>query len=104
MTMTDPTTAGSNATAEGGQGSAPIQQAPGLQDMAPKDTGAAFNDPFHDRRQSDEWDASKVPPSRFQKRKGSIYSTPGSRDGHVDRNTQHKFHETHAEKGYGEKK
>ena len=28
-------------------------------------------------------DASKVPPSQFQKRKGSIYSTPGSRDGHV---------------------
>lgn len=41
--------------AEGGQGSAPIQQAPGLQDIAPKDTGAALNDPFPDRRQSDEW-------------------------------------------------
>jgi hypothetical protein len=24
-----------------------------------------------------------VPPSQFQKRKGSIYSTPNSRDGHV---------------------
>lgn len=28
-------------------------------------------------------DASKVPPSQFQKRKGSIYSVPASRDGHV---------------------
>ncbi len=28
-------------------------------------------------------DASKVPPSRFQKREGSIYATPGSRDGHT---------------------
>jgi len=35
------------------------------------------------RRMSREWDASKVPPSQFQKRKGSIYSTPSSRDGHV---------------------
>ena len=32
---------------------------------------------------SKEWDASKVPPSRFQRREGSIYATPGSRDGHV---------------------
>jgi hypothetical protein len=45
-------------------------------------------------------DASKVPPSRFQKRKGSIYATPGSRDGHVDRNYASGFHEKHAEKGY----
>ncbi|KAI5861646.1 hypothetical protein GGS23DRAFT_143673 [Durotheca rogersii] len=35
---------------------------------------------------TDEWDASKTPPSRFQKRKGSIYATPSSRDGHVERN------------------
>lgn len=35
------------------------------------------------RRESREWDASKVPPSQFQRRKGSIYSTQGSRDGHV---------------------
>lgn len=46
-------------------------------------------------------DASKVPPSRFQKRKGSIYATPGSRDGHVDRNYATDFHEKHTEKGYG---
>lgn len=39
-----------------------------------------------DRRMSKEWDASKVPPSRFQKREGSLYATPGSRDGHVGRN------------------
>jgi hypothetical protein len=49
-------------------------------------------------------DASKTPPSRFQKRKGSIFAVPGSRDGHVDRNYATKFHEKHAEKGYGEKK
>ncbi len=30
-------------------------------------------------------DASKVPPSRFQKRKGSIYAVPNSRDGRVDK-------------------
>jgi len=57
-----------------------------------------------DRRQStDEWDASKTPPSRFQKRKGSIYATPSSRDGHVDRNygRDAAFHEKHLEKGYG---
>lgn len=39
--------------------------------------------PSKDRRMSKEWDASKVPPSRFQRREGSIYSTPNSRDGHV---------------------
>ncbi|KAI1848187.1 hypothetical protein JX265_011767 [Neoarthrinium moseri] len=46
---------------------------------------------------TDEWDASKVPPSRFQQRKGSIYSTPGSRDGHVEKNKDrdNTFHETH---------
>ncbi|KAK0629948.1 hypothetical protein B0T17DRAFT_487560 [Bombardia bombarda] len=53
-----------------------------------------------DRRNSDQWDASKVPPSRFQKRKGSIYAVPSSRDGHIDSNYAAKFHEKHAEKGY----
>lgn len=42
-------------------------------------------------------DASKVPPSRFQKRKGSIYATPNSRDGHIDRNYADKFHAKIAE-------
>jgi len=41
-----------------------------------------------DRRMSKEWDASKVPPSRFQKRAGSIHATPASRDGHVERNNR----------------
>ncbi|AEO66765.1 uncharacterized protein THITE_37508, partial [Thermothielavioides terrestris NRRL 8126] len=53
-----------------------------------------------DRRFSDEWDASKVPPSRFQKRKGSIYAVPASRDGRVDSNYQQKFFEKLAEMGY----
>ncbi|PGH27003.1 hypothetical protein AJ80_01387 [Polytolypa hystricis UAMH7299] len=38
-----------------------------------------------DRRLSREWDASKVKPSQFQKRKGSIFSTAGSRDNHLSR-------------------
>ncbi|KAL8399597.1 hypothetical protein RB594_000117 [Gaeumannomyces avenae] len=71
--------------------------APGLEQMS--GSPPTFSDPFaKDRRQSDEWDASKVPPSRFQKRKGSIYSTPNSRDGHVDRNYAAKFHDLHTEK------
>lgn len=57
-----------------------------------------------DRKMSDEWDASKVPPSRFQKRKGSIYATPSSRDGHVDRNYQDKYHAKIAEMKEGKPK
>lgn len=53
--------------------------------------------PTSDRRNSIEWDASKVPPSRFQKRKGSIYAVPSSRDGHIDSNYASKFHEKHRE-------
>ncbi|KAH7349356.1 hypothetical protein B0T11DRAFT_301606 [Plectosphaerella cucumerina] len=69
------------------------------------DAARALSSSPTDRRQStDEWDASKVPPSRFQKRKGSIYATPGSRDGHVDRNYAAEFHEKHNAKGYGKKK
>lgn len=56
-----------------------------------------------DRRMSDEWDASKVPPSRFQRRKGSIYAVPSSRDGHIDNNYAAEFHRLHAEKGYNKK-
>ncbi|MCJ1375291.1 hypothetical protein MMC20_006526 [Loxospora ochrophaea] len=53
-----------------------------------------------DRRMSKEWDASKVPPSRFQKREGSIFSTPGSRDGHVEkgRDRDQEYHEKLKEK------
>lgn len=46
-----------------------------------------------DRRMSKEWDASKTPPSRFQKVEGSIYATPNSRDGHIARNKIHGFKE-----------
>ncbi|KAL1871707.1 hypothetical protein VTK73DRAFT_1928 [Phialemonium thermophilum] len=76
----------------------------------PQDAPAALNidsnasSPPKDRRMSDEWDASKVPPSRFQKRKGSIYAVPGSRDGHVDKNYAAKYHEKLVEKGWHEKK
>jgi hypothetical protein len=49
---------------------------------------------------TDEWDASKTPPSRFQKRKGSIYATPSSRDGHVERNRDAvgDFHKAHSKR------
>ncbi|KAI4603623.1 hypothetical protein KJ359_003439 [Pestalotiopsis sp. 9143b] len=78
--------------------------------FAPGQTEPHFENPLHDgddatRERSgskdfsttDEWDASKVPPSRFQQRKGSIYSTQGSRDGHVQKNNERDkgFHETH---------
>ncbi|PWW73335.1 hypothetical protein C7212DRAFT_332332 [Tuber magnatum] len=46
-----------------------------------------------DRRMSKEWDASKTPPSRFQKVEGSIFATPSSRDGHIARNKIHGFKE-----------
>ncbi|EPS38074.1 hypothetical protein H072_8197 [Dactylellina haptotyla CBS 200.50] len=52
-----------------------------------------------DRRMSKEWDASKVPPSRFQKRAGSIHATPASRDGHVDRNSRLAIFEKLTSKG-----
>lgn len=43
---------------------------------------------FYDVQVLTSWcstiDASKVPPSQFQKRRGSMYAVPGSRDGHVD--------------------
>jgi hypothetical protein len=52
-----------------------------------------------DRRMSREWDAAKVPPSQFQKRKGSIYSTPGSRDSHHENKDRDKaYHEKLKEK------
>ncbi|KAK4245469.1 hypothetical protein C7999DRAFT_34159 [Corynascus novoguineensis] len=56
-----------------------------------------------DRRYSDEWDASKVPPSRFQKRRGSIYAVPSSRDGKIDSNYQTKYFKKLAEMVGGKK-
>jgi len=73
------------------------------ENLSPISSSGSPGSPPRDRRMSAEWDASKVPPSRFQKRKGSIYAVPGSRDGHVDSNYAVKFHEKHAEKGYGKK-
>ncbi|KAI5813057.1 hypothetical protein BZA77DRAFT_129501 [Pyronema omphalodes] len=46
-----------------------------------------------DRRLSKEWDASQVPPSKFQRLPGSIYATPASRDGRVAKNKVHGFME-----------
>ncbi|KAI5457221.1 hypothetical protein BGZ63DRAFT_428633 [Mariannaea sp. PMI_226] len=74
-----------------------------IKDQAIDDSPAVIGEssvtgiPKEDRRMSDEWDAAKVPPSRFQKRKGSIYATPNSRDGHIDRNYQERYHAKIAE-------
>ncbi|KAK2738999.1 hypothetical protein FQN55_009655 [Onygenales sp. PD_40] len=54
-----------------------------------------------DRRLSKEWDAAKVPPSRFQKREGSIFSTAGSRDSHLSRRDRDSsYHAKLKEKGW----
>jgi hypothetical protein len=71
-------------------------------------TNTQASSPKVDRNLSlPEWDASKTPPSRFQQRKGSIFSTPGSRDGHVHKNTERDaaYHSKLAEKskGFGDK-
>jgi len=53
------------------------------------------------RRMSKEWDASKVPPSQFQKRKGSVYATPSSRDSHSGSGERDKaYFEKLKEKGW----
>lgn len=57
-----------------------------------------------ERRMSKEWDASKVPPSRFQKREGSIHATPASRDGHIDRNKLKVFAEKYVTGKKGERR
>jgi hypothetical protein len=59
---------------------------------------------MRDRRMSKEWDASKVPPSRFQKRAGSIHATPASRDGHVDRNDRTALFEKLNKGGKGDRR
>ena len=44
-------------------------------------------------------DASKVPPSRFQNKEGSIYGTPSLREGHVKGSEREKsFHDKLKEK------
>ncbi|KAH6607913.1 c6 zinc finger domain containing [Trichoderma cornu-damae] len=77
------------------------QQQKQKQELSTATTGQAGESPLSsgkkDRRLSDEWDAAKVPPSRFQKRKGSIYATPSSRDGHIDKNYAEKYHAKIAE-------
>jgi len=52
------------------------------------------------RRTSKEWDASKVPPSQFQKRKGSVYATPSSRDSHTSGERDKAYFEKLKEKGW----
>jgi len=69
----------------------------GSDDMAADSTGS----PPGARRMSKEWDASKVPPSRFQKREGSIFATGGGRDGHVGGKDRDKaYFEKLKEKGW----
>ncbi|KAI9859537.1 MAG: hypothetical protein M1813_006679 [Trichoglossum hirsutum] len=62
--------------------------------------GSPGTSPKRDRRLSKEWDASKVPPSRFQKREGSIYATPSSRDSHGSKSMSAAFNEKLKEKGW----
>jgi len=74
-----------------------IESIAGGNDMAMPDSGS----PTSDRRMSKEWDAAKVPPSQFQKRKGSIYSTPSSRDSHANAPDRDKaYFEKLKEKGW----
>jgi len=75
----------------------------GGDDMAPPADGATAESKGDDigRRMSREWDASKVPPSQFQKRKGSIYATPSSRDSQLKSKDQHPgYFEKLKEKGW----
>jgi len=71
-------------------------------DKAPEAKAESPISPVDLRTSTDEWDAAKTPPSRFQQRKGSVYATPNSRDGHVDKNYARdaKFHEL-IDKKYG---
>ncbi|KAF2019952.1 hypothetical protein BU24DRAFT_419558 [Aaosphaeria arxii CBS 175.79] len=65
------------------------------------DMALSSSPPSKDRRESREWDAAKVPPSQFQRRKGSIYATPSSRDGHVKGSDRDKaYHDKLKEKGW----
>jgi hypothetical protein len=58
--------------------------------MSSPDTSPTAPGPSKERRTSDTWDASKVPPSQFQRRQGSIYSTPNTKDGSVERGDRDK--------------
>jgi len=74
--------------------------------LAQKNGSVSPVSPVDNRRLSDDnWDASKVPPSQFQKRKGSIYATPSSRDSHVGAHSvrDEKFHAL-VDAKYGDKK
>jgi len=74
--------------------------------FADKPDGARTEIPLgqRERRMSKEWDASKVPPSRFQKREGSIHATPASRDGHIDRNKLKSFADKYINKDSKERR
>jgi len=72
-------------------------------DMTGTSPGGLSPPPRKDRRLSKEWDAAKVPPSRFQKPEGSIYATTNSRDGHIDRKERDQgYHDKLKAKGWGE--
>ncbi|RYP66599.1 hypothetical protein DL769_006006 [Monosporascus sp. CRB-8-3] len=68
--------------------------------QVPAETTTRRHSSSQDYLNTPEWDASKTPPSRFQKRKGSIYATPPSRDGHVERNRDavEEFHKAHSKR------
>ncbi|CAL3962634.1 unnamed protein product [Diplocarpon coronariae] len=58
-----------------------------------------------DDKLTSEWDASKTAPSKFQQREGSIFATPNTRDGHVDKNIDRdaKYHTRLVKKGWAKR-
>lgn len=72
--------------------------------MTPSSSAALLLSPCPDAELTQDTapppDASKTIPSRFQQRKGSIFATPSSRDGHVDRNLEKdaEFHKKHSKR------
>jgi len=119
MTTTDPSTAddAGNGTTDRVMDTSKLEPPPDLRDpfsnRSPMDDDAlrdttgtsppgGLSPPSgQDRRMSKEWDAAKVPPSRFQKREGSIYATASSRDGHLNRRDRDlSYHAKLKEKGW----
>lgn len=80
-----------------------LSSSPGGDVLMDDDSRVAGGPPMEklDRRMSREWDASQVPPSQFQRRRGSIFATPNSRDGKVAGADRDKaYHDKLKEKGW----
>lgn len=77
---------------------------PDMIDFSRFDMTAVRGGEQRDRRESREWDAAQVPPSQFQRRKGSIFATPSSRGGLTDQDRDKAYHEKLKEKGWVERR